>query len=44
MWDALAAFVEETSVYCDPAERTIAEELHSITKDIEAGNVDTALR
>jgi hypothetical protein len=43
MWDGVAAFEEETGIQCDPHDRHLAEELHTITLNIEAGNVDPAL-
>lgn len=44
MWDAVAAFEEETGIACDAEDRQLAEQLHSIIKDIEAGDIDSALR
>lgn len=43
MWDAIAAFEEETGMECDPEDRQLAEELNSISVEIESGNVSTAL-
>lgn len=43
LWDAVAAFEEETGLTYDPEKRRLSEELHRIVSEIEAGDLTSAI-
>jgi hypothetical protein len=44
LWDAVEAFEEETDLHYDPDKRELSEELYRIVRDIEGGDLSSAIQ